>query len=211
MKKTNFFLMTTIIFMLVVLNVSLLVKYKRLKTNNQEICANIDSIKSFESNCQHQIKLLKEMTIQQFSSSNIELPEDIVFTTIDNKKIKLKELINKHPKLVFRFSERNCNSCIEFVLEEIEKFSKRVGKNNIAIIASYKDLKNLLLFKDTYKCDFEIYNLDNFQFSIEELNLPFLFVIDDQYFSRAVFTPDSQFPVLLDNYLSSIKINYFMK
>jgi len=132
---------------------------------------------------------------------------DIKVTTEDSSSFS-KE-IETLPKFVFFHSELDCNSCVEEDITLINDFSNDIGSKNIILLASYNNKRDLHLFRRINKINSFIYNTASVGLPIEELNLPFCFVINKNFKSECVFIPLKEDKSNFKRYLKIIKEKYF--
>jgi hypothetical protein len=128
--------------------------------------------------------------------------------------IPLRTLIirNNNPKLIFRYSEKNCDVCIDSVLVCLKKYSGSIGVENIILLASYEDITDLKLFRKFNKIGFEIFNALNIdELPIERLNTPYLFILDNTLRANCIFIPEKTIQKRTDSYFQVILKRYFYK
>lgn len=98
----------------------------------------------------------------------------------DGQVVPLYELISK-PTLVLRYSEINCQSCVDSVLLWVNSFIKSVGADNVVILATYKNHRDLQIFKRLHHINIQINNL------IENINNVFKIMALPEVVSSAAF------------------------
>lgn len=139
----------------------------------------------------------------QLKAGSTELNLNARLTSINSDTITLYELIGEKDKLFFRISENSCGACIEMEMDILEQNVIKIGLNKIIILASYKNLRHLKLFKQKLKHDIAIYNLtEPIGFPNELGDTPFLFVIDSFQEVEFVFIPEKTLPKLSEQYYS---------
>lgn len=162
-----------------------------------------------------QITSFKETEIvqlfgQSLLSSGLVL-KNIFVTNEQGVKVSLNTLFDKRPKLVLRYSEINCMTCVDSSLVYIEKYKNIIGPENIIILASYQRQQDINTFKRVSKVHFKVYNTQNNIISLptEKLNSPFLFVTDQTLVAQGVFLPEKTIPKLTEMYFQIIIHRYF--
>jgi hypothetical protein len=113
------------------------------------------------------------------------------------------------PKLVFFHSELNCNSCVEENIYLLNNFGNTIGNEHILFLTSYKNKRDLTLFRRINKIKSHIYNVSSIGLPIEELNYPFCFVINKEGKAECVFIPIKEDSLYFKRYLEMIKNKYF--
>ena len=155
--------------------------------------------------------ILKQEYIRQLELSLIDdfKPIKNIELYSGNDTTKICELYNliKEPCIVYRFSGKMCNECIEFGLQKlIEYISDFEHNNRVLIICDDTNprIKNSYFGKTLYSFSGSKFNL-----SIEHYAMPYLFIIDNDKKCKHLFIPDKTFPELTDSYLKIIQEKYF--
>lgn len=126
--------------------------------------------------------------------------------------VKINNLINKGPKIVLRYSEVNCMSCVDTSLNFLRKYIDLIGVKNIIILASYKRQKDIISYKRINNLiPFEIYNTNynDLNLPIEDVVIPYYFIIDEKLNCHSVFPIDAEIPEYMDMYFRTIIPKYF--
>ncbi|MDP3446417.1 MAG: hypothetical protein Q8T08_26465, partial [Ignavibacteria bacterium] len=118
-------------------------------------------------------------------------------------------VVGGKPKLVFRYSELNCNICVDSQMDFIKEFLNKYGYDNFIMISSYKYKKNILLFKMLNNINNEIYNVEVLDSSLDRLNIPYYFILDEICQPIMFHFPDKIFPEDTKEYFKSIENQYF--
>ncbi|QIA06555.1 hypothetical protein [Draconibacterium halophilum] len=119
---------------------------------------------------------------------------------------KLYDIIDK-PSIVYRFSGRACNICIDFVFKELVKIFPDFDQNNNIIVLcndTNPRIKESYFGKQLYSVKDSSFNL-----VIEHFEIPFIFILDNEQRCKHLFIPDYAFPERTDTYLETIKQKYF--
>lgn len=138
------------------------------------------------------------------------LPLDSVDYIFDNHVAQsLKKVVANSCKLVFRFSELDCNTCIDEQFQLLKKFESEIGKNNIISWGSYSNERNLdiLLSNNGLKLSsyFTPVSRDS-KCLIEKANMPYYFLTDKQGVIRNVFVPLTNEPERTKIYLNEVAV-----
>ena len=121
------------------------------------------------------------------------------------------ELVEKYNKLlIFRYSELNCMACVEkeiiYLIDFVERYNTK-----LVILSSYTNERDLYLFKRINRIsDYIVYNIEEgvLKLPVENLNIPYYFVLDSNYRAINLFVPDKNFPERSVKYLNSIAKKY---
>jgi hypothetical protein len=131
------------------------------------------------------------------------------FEVTAKDSINLFKEVETFPKFVFFHSELNCNSCVEENLVFVNDFCDSIGEEHVLFLASYKNKRDLHIFKRINKIVSPIYNVSSLGLPIEELNLPFCFVVNENRKAECVFIPLKEDNSQFKRYLKMIKKKYF--
>ncbi|MEN6453321.1 MAG: hypothetical protein ABFD10_03615 [Prolixibacteraceae bacterium] len=150
---------------------------------------------------------MNEMVIRHsFYGGSLNLSPKTVLFNSSNQSVSLKYITNGKPKLVFRFTDLYCNSCIVSVLPLLKSFSDSIGKSNIVLFVSASNQKYSRLLRIDYDLDFPIYSVgyDFVNNDVEKLNSPYLFILNTDTTGNKIFIPEKSLPELTEYYFSSI-------
>jgi hypothetical protein len=139
------------------------------------------------------------------------LNKNVQFIDSNKNKIYLKDIIISEPKIILYYNDKICYPCVNEIVTMLE--SK---------IDSFKYIeKNLLIISDDYssysshnlQTRFKNYKIiqDKLGFKNENLDEPFLFIIDSTYVSRMYIIPNFHESNSIDEYLEFLKTSYFTK
>jgi hypothetical protein len=207
MKKNIVLILSGTLVILLFVTIYLVVSLKKtVKEKEEYIKSNSDS--QFYMNVNY--KILEDQTIQYNNEATV-ISENIILEDEKGKKIPLKGIYKNKTILVLRYSELNCQECVNKQVKALKDFAKEVGEDNILLIASYRERRNLYLFKRMNQIHFNVYNIkeDGLGMNLEKLSIPYFFVLDHNNIASLVFIPTKEFESLLKSYLSVIKNRYF--
>jgi hypothetical protein len=117
-------------------------------------------------------------------------------------------------KLIFRFTELNCPLCIEQEIPTLKEIAKKIGDNNIIILASYDRPNALRILIDKYKLNFQAFNIPSGSLvnnEIESVNMPYYFMLGKSMIGKNIFIPEKTLPELTRDYLNLISESYTKK
>lgn len=115
------------------------------------------------------------------------------------------ELVGTGSRLVIRYSELNCQSCIDTILFYANDFASKCGKNKVAIWASYSYMRNYSIFLRMNKYDLDIYNVADTVLNIDSRNMPYAFVLNEDLTISHLFIPHKEFPKMTKWYFSEVE------
>ena len=107
-------------------------------------------------------------------------------------------------RIIIRYSELNCNVCIDSLFSCIDNHLNKKEKQQIHILASYHNRNDLLIFKRINNLSYPIYRIDSLGISLENLNEPFIFVLNKDYSISHLFIPHKERPQDTRRYLNIV-------
>ena len=126
---------------------------------------------------------------------------------IEEKEIKyLSELVNKRPRLIFRFTHKNCNTCYEDEIAVIQEEFKDC-QEIVTILCSYFSQDVFYTFKRQNRIKTNIYHIsfEAFDWDVEKYNVPYYFILHPDMKISHIHVPESDYPELNRQYLEGVK------
>lgn len=173
---------------------------------------------SSETRYLNEINSLDSLAIKAFTENQILLSENTSFsisptlqlTGENNNVIRLSEIINRDHTLIFRYNEFACSDCIYKEMGNLKELAKVIGAQNIIILASYKNQRDLYVTKRVNGINLQVYNisqnsLDNI---IDKYNIPYMFILDKDLKPHNLFIPNKYFISSTEDYFRDIS-KYF--
>jgi len=132
-------------------------------------------------------KLTKNLSQFQLFSENTKIPDT---TKILNEKGEFNNLKNHitQSKLILRYSELNCQSCVDAMITQI-RVNKSIDSNNMLFLAYYKQPAYLYQFKRLNRINMPIFSLQNILLP-DTLNVPYFFILHPNLTVSNVFIPE---------------------
>lgn len=126
-------------------------------------------------------------------------------------EIMLKSLAGNSSKFVLRYSELHCSSCVEKQVALFNKVINVIGEDNVLILSSYTNNRDLLLFKRMNQIKLPVYNIKDADLGIpaEGANSPIFFVLSKNLKISNVFLPLEYDPDLTQQYHEKIITKYW--
>ncbi|MFT3749317.1 MAG: hypothetical protein QM768_13410 [Agriterribacter sp.] len=127
--------------------------------------------------------------------------EDDIHLTINEFSEEIKG------KLIFRFTELNCETCVDATLSSMKRIMGNDQlRKSVIILTSYKFNAYYKDWKRSNNIEFDIYNLGDIKLPLlsESLVRPYLFYLDDSLKIQNVFFPIKEYAYSTDQYLSFI-------
>jgi hypothetical protein len=135
------------------------------------------------------------------------LDPNLTVESANSNPINLSTIIGNKKRIILRFSDRNCMSCIEAQLGLISNLKNTFEKEDILLLASADIKRNIIIKLKQFDIENPIYFTDyNIAgINLERYNVPYYFVTDTNLTMDLVFIPAKEIPTLSENYLSFIK------
>jgi len=158
----------------------------------------------------------KESTFEYFKylmTNTIEINgkylTNIEVKDLTDKTHFLKAYIGNGKKIVFRYSQLNCQSCVDQEIGYVKKIIAFLGQENIIIITSYTNRKDLVNFLKVNQLSKNILLMEKNQLLYEnEPNAPYLLVLDSEMKVLFSFFPDKSFPKISDIFYRLLIANF---
>jgi len=166
-SRNNYYpYLLAIILLLVFFNIGLLSKNKKSKEFNESII--------WETNTRQDI--LFNTIFFQMESENKVIDGSIELRSESGDILKLSDLVSQKPKLILRYSELQCDMCIDHSLVYLKRIADSIGRKNILILASYNSMRDLAIFKRINSIDLPVFQIaeKGLDIPIENYDTPYL-------------------------------------
>lgn len=127
------------------------------------------------------------------------------FYTELGDSIALSQLKKKKNTLVLRYSYLNCRSCVDNAIARLLEFTNQNDDIDVLLLGSYQNNKDLKIFKQINKNVANVYMIKHLEVPIEDENIPYLFILDEDMQILDLFIPRKEIPELTREYLEKIK------
>ncbi|MFV0420292.1 MAG: hypothetical protein ACK5KT_16400 [Dysgonomonas sp.] len=141
-----------------------------------------------------------------------ELSDKLALLDDKNQAVLLKDIVEKK-KLIFRYSELHCNTCIDTEISNLKQLADSIGNENIIVFVTPVNQKYIIQFKKLNNIKFAIYKLsEDMEAQIPDIGLPYYFVLEsDNFRLNASFVPQKEISELTNRYFNDIRSKYFIK
>lgn len=131
--------------------------------------------------------------------------KDVICQTKEQQFL-LSEIVGNNSVLVYRYSDINCNTCIEAEIEVLQNIFK-VNFKSILILCSYNIDRDFYMFKKINKIKFPIYKIEynSFDWLPEKDKNPYCFILHPDLKISNIYIPDKSFPIMNEMYLNAVK------
>lgn len=160
-------------------------------------------------------KKLKNYFIERdkrsISSEGLFITDSLRIKGINQTAYSLSELIEEPFSLIFYFEESHCRTCIEEELSRMNEYFGDSEKNNILILISGMNERNVKYLKKSNQINFGVYQIEpnKLKLPINKFGIPFLFVLSPNGKVHSLFIPELYEKEFSNNYYSHVKTLLF--
>jgi hypothetical protein len=144
-------------------------------------------------------------------NNNIKFAMDLTVIDDKNSPVSFTQIMNDNsPKLIIRYSALACDICLEEELKIIHNYLSKINENNIIILASNYNVRNLRVLKNSLSIDIKVYQIEKIGIPFEETNNNlFLFIVDKESIIKDFFIPEKTLPNMSRDYYEIIYDKYW--
>ena len=199
--------------LLIIIIISIIAIYQRIKYNGliEELEDTKDKYTFSQDFYTNIINILKNRNAFQILAEGNTIDNNIYVNNDKDKPVLLRDILGFKPKIVLIYSEINCSTCVEEVLLNLKEVGEKIGVENIIILGSYSNIRDLSVFLRINGVNFPFYNLKFQDLGIftEKSEFPYIFIYNGRDKAEQVFIPLKEIPELSETYLNSIMKKYF--
>jgi len=131
---------------------------------------------------------------------------DIVCEKNKKEHLYLSALTKKKPLLIYRYANMECQPCFENELKELHGVFIN-SSEMVVILTSYRSMRDFYIFERKNNMDIPVYyiNDDSFNWSVEDLQKPYFFILHSDMKISNIYIPSKDFPELNRQYLEGVK------
>ena len=130
---------------------------------------------------------------------------DLVVVDEQGRIINLSDLLCGGEKLVFRFSNMQCNSCFESQMEIMSEYLS--GYDDLILITNKdSNIRHIKLINQRYSINPPVYKLydDCLPLPVDSIGKPYYFRIAKHLVPFDIYVPDKRLPELTHKYLARV-------
>ena len=144
--------------------------------------------------------------LTQLQLQDQQLSKEIPLLSMDRENNFLENIISEQPLLVFRYSEIHCNSCVDQVVQQMNRLWQD-GKRNMALIASYDEYQHFTSFVRANKLQMPTYLLQEEEAKgvFDSEIPPYLFLLDQSLAVKYPFVPIKEMDESIQMYMDFIQ------
>ena len=148
-------------------------------------------------------KLIKDVLLLNILSFRTKLNNQFVYSIANNDSVLFSDLSKDKNKLILYYAGTSCDICVDSAITAIKV--NNVHPDNVLVITNITNWNQLYIEQKKY----EVYKIFSLQkelgLSFDELNYPFYFILDSNFFVNCMFIPDKSLPSLTNEYIKYVK------
>lgn len=184
--------------------------FNKYNTDKKVIDALMKSVEvSFLQNTE--LRIHKENRLYELEYNGEFLSDSLLLTDINGSKVRLRDIINEN-KLILRYSELNCQTCVDEQIKNLNIYADSIGIDRILLFTNYETEVYMRRFKKLNKINFSIYNMKiEANKILKDIGLPYMFILSPNKKMRIqyMYIPQKEIPILTSSYLSMMKDKFF--
>lgn len=155
------------------------------------------------------VESMEKAFMIQLLNENFSLKDKQV-KDLKGETVLLKDIVKEETVLFIRFSELNCQECVEFALNKARRLSSQLGySDKVILLATYEDVQVLRVLMKNMQISFPVFLVDTLDVPCESANFPYCFICDSMLRTSNVFIPDKYEKKLTNKYFELLQMRYF--
>ncbi len=211
MNKPNIFYPLIIIALVLLTSINIYTYFQRKGTSTLELRAKDATIGEKD----YLLSLERTNLNLALADDNKPLNPELVILTAEDQRLSLAQFREKYlktPKIVLRYADVNCNSCVDSSLTALNRISTGIGKDNVLIFASYQNKRDLMVWKRVNHIKYPVFQIPSqtLGLGIENKDQPYLFALLPENLNvNHLFIPMKENTQRTDQYLGIFKSRYY--
>jgi hypothetical protein len=171
----------------------------------------INTINEFYYLSEHRYKTISNDIMTYSYMDDMDINPRTIVRSERGDSVLLKDLVHK-TSFVVKYSYLNCEECINYQINVMKTYIDKIGIDNILILVSYANLRSLSIDKKLYDYKKNIFYFEDegFDFTIENKNEPYFFILDDKMKAKHFFIPRKEMENLTNDYMKMICNKFFV-
>jgi hypothetical protein len=156
------------------------------------------------------IRMYKNFREIESTLNGKELSKDLKLLDEKGDAVFLKDIITGN-RLVMRYSELNCQTCIDTQLENLNNNINLFGVDNVVLFTTSRNRNYIRQFRKVNRVKFKIYNLSKeLERLIPDIDMPYYFLIDEKSMRiNCLFIPQKELLEQTNDYIENIKLKFY--
>jgi hypothetical protein len=140
-----------------------------------------------------------------FNGESYYLPKQAVIYDISLKTTTLKEIVGSSPKIIFRMTDRTCESCINEFIEIINSLPVNI-KQNVIILVTSENPKYLFGLNEILRSTVSLFRIDSgcINNPAEHTAAPYFSVVTPELDLKYLFIPDNNDAEMIRHYIQKV-------
>lgn len=136
------------------------------------------------------VELLMD-NIKMYYRYENKMINDFDILNIKGEKMRFSSLLDESYRIIFKFSSKNCSSCIDAELKVIMKIADQIDPEKIIILSDGQGMRQLVAFIRERNLKIPIYRISQgSEISIlEQENVPFVCLMNESLRTELLFIP----------------------
>lgn len=157
-----------------------------------------------------ELNLLLDNSMLQYIYNGLSMANFSVYDEYDNL-LKLSDLLDENYKVVLKFSQYHCTSCVDYMLKEVDYITEKSPKDRIIIIGAYENKRIFRTLKKKYDINIPFYFLkieNDSDIILADENVPYICMLNSQMVIKDLLIPIKELPSHIQKYYSIILQKY---
>ncbi|TSA37817.1 MAG: hypothetical protein D4R64_04930 [Porphyromonadaceae bacterium] len=155
--------------------------------------------------------ILEEQMVNFYNFEGFNIGKTQMFMNQKGDSINVDHILGQGRKIVFNFSEYNCDACVKEELISLKIICNIIGSKNIIILGNFERIRDLGIILKSAEIDCQYYNSAKSSVipEIENKNLPFIFINDLGLNAKSLFIINKNSNDLTKHFYQIILKKYF--
>lgn len=203
MAKTVLYIFTV---SLVVLNLSLIYRYDKLKQASTLIADEYGHVLVKEKRVSNK---MKKYSIFQQAMEGYKIPE-IIIKNEEKDSLSFSSLFCDYtnPVLCFRFKDTHCDACIQHAIRMLNSISPKIS-HQIIVLSGYTNFRQFKAFESSQRGKLKTYNIEDIScWDIDNIEQSYFFILKDGKIHN-VFIPLKEDDNYTQDYINTLIHKYW--
>jgi len=161
-------------------------------------------------------KAIGQLSILSKKINNTYLDSTVLLENfMSGQQNSIRQLVKKGDKLIFQYSELNCDVCVDSALIHFKEFALKHDKRRSMIIAASSNrryMANFIRENKLRNLDVYLVNIVDFRrLYAYDLGMPFIYTTNNSLQISNAFVPAKEFPDISQVYYSGVVNKLFVK
>jgi hypothetical protein len=171
-------IISAVVVLILVVQILIIVKYKQIEEKQYEL---ILKLKDDNKILENKLLVRQNHISTMLESEGLYLDGNLSLISETFDTLLLKDIVKTKQILIFRYTELNCDECVNSLINSIQESINMLKIDQIAFFAYYQEDRNLGTFKRLNQLQNKIYKIENLGINIENLNSPYFFLLNQDY------------------------------